>query len=362
MRLAAEQRCAAELAALEANDTFDKPVGWRLSPRMVETFIMGSRQPLPVKGGELAPVTAKYLGDRRLIQVAIATLASDRALLLVGDPGTAKSWLSEHLAAAICGSSGYTVQGTAGTTEDQIKYSWNYALLLAQGPSRAALVETPIFRAMAAGRIARLEEITRVTSEIQDALISLLSEKLIMIPELGEQLAAQRGFNLIATANTWDRGINEMSSALKRRFNFVQIPVINDLELEMEIVARRTHELQTEFEVPGRFSPDAVRLLTTLFQELRTGQSKDGRTKVKQPSSVLSTAEMISVLFNGLILAVHFGEREVGPDELARSVIGAVSKENEQDREVLLEYCESLGKHRQEGLWPEFCKGVRSAL
>jgi MoxR-like ATPase len=362
IRLSAEERSVQELEALQANDPYAKPVGWLLSPKMVETFIMGSDQALKTKKGEKILIIPKYIGDKHLIQVAIATLASDRALLLVGDPGTAKSWVSEHLSAAISGTSKLTVQGTAGTTEDQIKYSWNYALLLAKGPSREALVKSPIFIAMEQGKIARIEEITRVTSEIQDSLISLLSEKLIMIPELGEHLSAQKGFNIIATANTRDRGINEMSSALKRRFNFVQIPVINDLALEMQIVSKRTQELQSEFEVPGKFTKETVELLTTLFQELREGKTKDGRTKIKQPTTVLSTAEMISVLFNGVIIAAHFGNQNVTAEELVRSVIGAISKENQQDRETLLEYCENVAKHRKDKLWQAFYQGVKQVL
>src|SRR5579872_7054909 len=209
IRPPAEIKYQAELAALAAHDPGARPPGWALSPRAVETYVMGS--PDPVGGVAISP---KYIGDRHLIQVAIATLASDRALMLIGEPGTAKSWLSEHLSAAVNGTSTLIVQGTAGTTEDQIKYSWNYALLLAEGPSHKALVPSPVLRAMQAGRFARLEEVTRTASEIQDCLISLLSEKQLAIPELGEVVAAQRGFNVIATANTRDRGVNEMSAAL----------------------------------------------------------------------------------------------------------------------------------------------------
>lgn len=362
IRLFAEDRSLQELEVLKTHDPFEKPSGWQLSPKMVETFIMGSEKPFATEDGKKIPIIPKYIGDKYLIQVAIATMVSDRALLLVGDPGTAKSWLSEHLAAAISGTSKLTVQGTAGTTEDQIKYSWNYALLLAKGPCHAALVKGPVFTAMETGRVARLEEITRVTSEIQDSLISLLSEKLITIPELGEHVSARKGFNIIATANTRDRGINEMSSALKRRFNFVHIPVINDLDLEMQIVAKRTQELQNEFEVQGTFSQDTVKLLTTVFQELREGKTKDGKTKVKPPSTVLSAAEMISVLFNGVILSTHFGNKEVTPGELARSVIGAISKENQQDKETLLEYCENVVKRRKGKLWQGFYQSVKKAL
>jgi hypothetical protein len=211
LRLPAESRFQPELEALAAADTAPRPPGWRLSPRAVESYILGAERPV---GG--VAITPKYIGDRSLVQVAITTLASDRALMLVGEPGTAKSWLSEHLAAAISGSSVLIVQGTAGTSEEHIKYSWNYALLLAEGPSGKSLVPSPIYRAMDEGRIARFEEVTRTASEVQDALISVLSEKQIAVPELNRIVSARRGFNIIATANTRDRGVNEMSAALKQ--------------------------------------------------------------------------------------------------------------------------------------------------
>ena len=140
-------------------------------------------------------------------------------------PGTAKSWVSEHLAAAISGDSTRLVQGTAGTGEEQLRYGWNYAELLSRGPSFDALVPSPIMRAMQEGRIARVEELTRIPADVQDTLISILSEKTLPVPELGAEVQALRGFNIIATANNRDKGVNELSSALKRRFNTVVLPV-----------------------------------------------------------------------------------------------------------------------------------------
>jgi MoxR-like ATPase len=356
IRLPAEIKYEAELSALAAQDKAPRPPGWSLSPKAVETYIMGSDN--PAFG---IPITAKYIGDRALIQVAIATLASDRALMLVGEPGTAKSWLSEHLAAAVSGTSALVVQGTAGTSEEQIKYGWNYALLLAEGPSPKALVPSPIFRAMKEGKFARLEEITRASSEIQDALISILSEKQIAVPELGEAISAQRGFNLIATANTRDRGVNEMSAALKRRFNFVTIPVVDDLEQEIRIVTGREAELRTEYQVGVEAPAELARLLVTMFQELRAGMTKDGKTKIRPPSSPLSTAEAISVLFNSGILAQHFGGNKVTPEELSRSLAGAIGKEGEGDIKVVREYCETVAKGRA-GLWKEFYAAAKARL
>jgi MoxR-like ATPase len=354
IRVPAERRYETELGALAANDGAAKPTGWKLSPRAAETYVMGSDK--PVGGVTISP---KYIGDRALIQVAIATLASDRALMLVGEPGTAKSWLSEHLAAAISGDSTRIVQGTAGTTEEHIKYSWNYALLLAEGPSHAALVPSPILRAMREGTFARLEEVTRTSSEVQDSLISILSEKQIAIPELGEIAAAQRGFNIIATANTRDRGVNEMSAALKRRFNFVTVPVVDDLEQEIRIVTRREAELRSDYEVRIEPPAELARLLVTVFQELRAGMTKDGKTKIKPPSTVLSTAEAISVLFSSSILAEHFGSGSVTPDDIARSLVGAVAKEDAADLRVLREYAETVAKSRP-GAWRDFYSATRA--
>lgn len=356
LRLPAELKYADELAALEAHDRGARPPQWRLSPKAVETYVMGSAQPV---GGVV--ITPKYYGDRAMVQVAIATLASDRALMLAGEPGTAKSWLSEHLSAAICGTSLLTVQGTAGTSEDHLKYGWNYALLIAEGPSERALVPSPVLRAMRQGKIARIEEITRTSPEVQDALISILSEKQIAVPELNETVSAQRGFSIIATANTRDRGVNEMSAALKRRFNFVTVPVVDDLDQEIRIVQTREAQLRSDYQVGAPPPEDLTRLLVTVFQELRGGATKDGKTKVRAPGGVLSTAEAISVLFNSGILAQSFGDGTVSGADLARALTGALAKEGVDDLKVLREYLETVAKTRS-GVWKGFYAAAKQAL
>jgi MoxR-like ATPase len=265
------------------------------------------------------------------------------------------------MSAAISGTSALVVQGTAGTSEEHIKYGWNYALLLAEGPSERALVSSPILRAMREGKIARFEEITRTSSEVQDGLISILSEKQIAIPELGQIESAERGFNIIATANTRDRGVNEMSAALKRRFNFVTIPVVDDLEQEILIVQKREKELRTDYQVGTAPPEELARMLVTLFQELRAGVTKDGKTKVKPPASVLSTAEAISVLFQSGILAQSFGSGSVTSGEVARALLGAVAKEGAEDLKALREYCETVAKGRS-GPWKELYAASKSAL
>jgi MoxR-like ATPase len=356
IRQPAEVKYRAELEALAAADKAPRPPGWCLSPKAVAAYVLGSETPI---GG--VEITQKYIGDRALIEVAIATLASDRALMLIGEPGTAKSWLSEHLAAAISGSSALLVQGTAGTTEEHIKYGWNYALLLAEGPSEKALVPSPIYRAMKSGKFARFEEVTRTSPEIQDSLISILSEKQMSIPELGEMVVAERGFNIIATANTRDRGVNEMSTALKRRFNFVTVPVVEDLDQEIRIVTKRESELRSDYQVGIEPPEELAKLLVTMFQELRAGVTKDGKTKVKPPETVLSTAEAISVLFNSGILAQHFGGDAVTAKEISASLFGAVSKEDAADLAVLREYCETVAKGRG-GPWKELYAAIKAKL
>jgi MoxR-like ATPase len=362
IRQPAEVRWSAELAALRAHDRWPRPPGWQLSPRMAEAFIVGSEEPLRGPDGEAVPITPKFVGDRRLVQVAIATLASDRALMLTGEPGVAKSWLSEHLAAAVSGTSQLIVQGTAGTTEEQIKYSWNYALLIAEGPSRRALVESPILRGMERGRVVRFEEVTRCAAEVQDALISILSEKQIAIPELDEVVAARRGFAVIGTANTRDRGVNEMSAALKRRFNFVAIPVVSDVEQEARIVERRSRDLLGDLASQIDVPPDVVRLLTAVFAELRRGETLDGTAKVKSPTTVLSTAELISVVASGALMGSFFGGGRATVRDCFSSLVGTVAKENQSDLEVLREYLETVARPRTGRLWQEFYTAGQDVL
>lgn len=340
LRPPAEVLFAAELAALAKADQAPRPEGWRLSPRAVETYLLGGEA-----GG--MRITPKYIGNQRLVQIAIASLATDRALLLIGEPGTAKSWLSEHLTAAISGNSLMLVQGTAGTTEEQIRYSWNYAMLLAEGPSSKALVPSPVYRAMEQGTIVRFEEVTRSPAEVQDALITILSEKVLAVPELGLHIHARRGFNLIGTANTRDRGVNDMSAALKRRFNIVVLPVPDDLEQEVGIVMKRVAEIGSQLKLPAPPPAEAaVARVVQIFQELRKGQTLDGKQKVKPPSGVLSTAECISLLGGSMALAGHFGSGAVVDRDIAAGLHGAVVKEDSKDVAAWTEYLENIIKKR----------------
>jgi MoxR-like ATPase len=340
LRAPAEVLYAEEIEALIAEDKYPRPPGWRMSPRAVHTYICGG------KAGK-RDISAKYIGHSRLVEIAISTLVTDRALLLIGEPGTAKSWLSEHLAAAINGDSTKVVQGTAGTTEEQIRYTWNYAMLIAHGPSPEAIIKSPVFRAMETGTLARLEEITRCASEVQDALISLLSEKRLSVPELATEVPAQKGFSVIATANTRDRGVNDMSAALRRRFNIVVLPTPQTLETEIDIVRKRVRELATSLELSAQVpADDAIEKVVTIFRELRSGQTLDGKNKLKTPSGVLSTAEAISVLANSMALAGNFGSGAVTAHDLAAGLQGSVVKDEDKDRATWQEYLSNVLKKR----------------
>ncbi|MEN9936309.1 MAG: hypothetical protein RLZZ387_2888 [Chloroflexota bacterium] len=352
LRAHAEQQYADELGALARNDDRQRPPRWRLSPWAVATYLLGGR----LRDG--TEITPKYIGSRRLVEIAVATLATDRALLLLGVPGTAKSYVSEHLAAAISGDSTLLVQGTAGTAEESMRYGWNYARLLADGPSADALVASPLMRAMRDGKIARVEELTRIPADVQDTLITMLSEKTLPIPELGAEVQAAKGFNVIATANDRDRGVNDLSSALKRRFNTVVLPLPDTVEQEVDIVQRRVASLGRALELPA--DPPAleeIRRIVTVFRELRGGVTEDGRTKLKSPSGTLSTAEAISVVNSGLALAAHFGDGCMGAGDVAAGLVGAVVKDPVQDRVVWLEYLETVVKERDG--WKDLYRACR---
>ncbi|PWV53863.1 AAA family ATPase [Chitinophaga sp. S165] len=352
LRQHAEQLFLEELEELKKQDTEKRPYTWQLSPQAVVTYLMGGRLS---NGFEVQP---KYIGSRRLIEIAVATLTTDRALLLYGLPGTAKSWVSEHLAAAISGDSTLIVQGTAGTGEEAIRYGWNYALLLAEGPSEKALVETPVMRAMQTGKIARIEELTRISADVQDTLITILSEKTLPVPELNTAVMAQKGFNIIATANNRDKGVNDLSSALKRRFNTVILPVPDSIEEEIDIVKRRVESYEKVMELPvEKPALEEIRRIVTIFRELRNGVTTDGKTKIKVPSGTLSTAEAISVVNNGLAMAAYFGDGQLKADDLAAGIIGAVLKDPVQDKLVWQEYLETVVKTRED--WKDIYRACR---
>ena len=355
LREHAEVQFAHELDALRQVDDRPRPPNWQLSPWAVLQYLMGGTLS---NGVEISP---KYIGNARLMEIAISTLATDRALLLYGVPGTAKSWVSEHLSAAISGDSTMLIQGTAGTSEEQIRYGWNYAELLANGPSDKALVASPLMRAMQEGKIARIEELTRIPADVQDTLITVLSEKTMPIAELNSEVQAVQGFSVIATANNRDKGVNELSSALKRRFNTVILPPPASAEDEINIVIKRVAEQAKALQLPAELPAlEEVRRVVQIFRELRTGQTEDAKTRIKSPTSTLSTAEAISVINSGMALASHFGDGVMNTNDIASGLIGAIVKDPIQDAVVWQEYFQTVVRDRSD--WKDLYRACREQL
>ncbi|MFO0976411.1 MAG: AAA family ATPase [Planctomycetaceae bacterium] len=353
----AEERYALELAFLRQWYSGPKPAGWVLSPQAVVTFICGSRgETLRREGGpgvdvpESMVIPEKFVGERSLVERCVVTLAGERGLLLTGEPGTAKSMLSELLSTAISGNSALTIQGTAGSTEEHLRYSWNYAMLLAQGPGESALVPSPMLTGMKRGQIVRVEEVTRCLPEVQDALISILSERRMMIPELSGDagcLFAAPGFNVIATANLRDKGVSEMSAALKRRFNFEVVAPISEHHREVALVRRQAGSLLSESGISSEIDEGLLDVLVTTFRDLREGRTVEGWA-IEKPGSVMSTAEAVAIAASIGRQTVYFPTQKDPLSLIPGMLLGAVLKDDPQDRARLLAYWDSAVKRRAE--------------
>jgi MoxR-like ATPase len=333
-----------ELETLRQQDDAPRPPGWRLSAAAVRTFILGD----PKLG-----IRKKFVGNPSLVDRAMVALATSRGLMLVGEPGTAKSLLSELLAAAISGRSTLTIQGSAGTTDDQIKYSWNYALLLAEGPTPRALVAAPLYVGMKEGAIVRFEEVTRCPLEVQDSLLAPLSDRVLAVPELAgadAMLFARDGFNVIATANTRDLGVNEMSAALKRRFNFETVFPIGDLDVEMQLVQDETLRLLQRSGVPSAPPRDILELLVVTFRELRAGMTQEGQA-MDRLSTAMSTAEAVSVAHAVGVRSWYLGGGEATAADVVECIAGAAVKADPEDLARLRRYFEQRVARRSEPHW-----------
>ena len=343
----AELLYADELARLRAADTQARPPGWALSLRAARAFILGDAA---------LGTTAKVVAPVASIERMLVTLATGRGLMLVGEPGTAKSLLSELLAAAISGVSTLTIQGGASTTEDQIKYGWNYALLINEGPSPRAMVPAPLYQGMRDGRIVRFEEITRAPQEVQDCLLGMLSDRVMAVPELESEhamLYARDGFNIIATANTRDRGVNEMSAALKRRFDFETVAPILDFDHELALVQQASARLLQRSGIPASVPVPVLELLVNTFRDLRGGgQAAQGSDKaMDRLNAVMSTAEAVNVAHAVGVRAWFLEQREGSPADLVECIAGTVVKDNADDRAKLRRYFEHTVARREGPAW-----------
>ncbi len=196
---------------------------------------------------------------------------------------------------------------------------------------------------------------------MQDTLITILSEKTLPIPELDTEVQAQRGFNVIATANNRDKGVNELSSALLRRFNTVVLPVPETLDDEVQIVDRRVNQLGRALQLPAeKPALEEIRRVVTVFRELRDGVTVDGKTKLKSPSGTLSTAEAISVVNNGMAMAGYYGDGVLRAADLAAGITGTIVKDPVQDRVVWLEYLQTVVKDRDD--WKDLYRACREVV
>lgn len=333
-KLPVEKLYEEEIKILMENEKDICPTGWQMSPKSVRKFILGD--------DELG-ISKKVYGNDKVVERSIVTLATNRGLLLIGVPGTAKTMLSELLSAAICNNSLNTIQGNAGTSEADMKYSWNYAMLIANGPSENSLIKSPVMKSMMDGSLVRFEEITRTPQEVQDMLISIMSDKVVMIPELPENnyVFAREGFNIIATANTLDKGVNDMSSALKRRFNIEVVQPVNNIKLEKEIVRNQVMKLEDTIVI----DEDVIDMLTTVFVEMRNGQSVDGK-KLEKPTKNLSTAELVNVYHECAVHAKFFNSSQMDMESVSQNLVNSFDFEDDADVSALKYYFEKVVKER----------------
>lgn len=312
---------AEEISLLQKYDKGIKLPYWILSPKAVFDFIVGTTLP---DGSVILP---KYIGQHDKIQLAIASLMTGRPLLLTGLPGTGKSLLSRLLAIAINGQAKHTVYGSAGVSENAIKYNWNYALLIANGTNREALIPSPVLAGMEAGELVRIEEFSRLTTEVQDAFIGILSEKEMAIPELNTVIVAKDGFNIIATSNTQDSGLFEMSAAIQRRFNIVELSPPESEEEENDIVLQQllqNNVLQIDQTVLAQY----VHQLVSFYRYMRAAKLAENNQLSGYQYSSADAIAMVATLLSGQFI---FPEKKI-IDTMKKEIATLLKKESESIR------------------------------
>ncbi|SDX09331.1 ATP-binding protein [Marinobacter mobilis] len=346
-RLPAELAYQEELVRLAAADSSPKPEGWRMSPLAVEAFVLGDSE---------RKTEAKFVAERTLVRRIIVSLCTNRGCLLVGEPGTAKSWLSELIAAAVSGDSTLALQGGAVNQVNQLLYSWNGAVLASKGPCPEALVPSPLLRGMQAGQLVRFEELARCPQSLQDALLSVLSDRVAVIPELAGAegvVHARAGFNVIGTANSVDAGLFQMSAALKRRMDFEEIRPISRIDDEIAVVQRELAKSNRQAGVDVPPDDSVLEVLVTMFHELRNGQSLDGRSTDRLSGASLSTAEAVSVAHATSLNAWYYGDGRMTIEQLMNHIVGSALKDHPEDRRRLMHYFETEVAQRDGSHWQE---------
>ena len=344
-RVPAEVRFADELERLQSRDDFPVPPGWRMSPIAVEKFISGD---------EVLNISRKFVAEPGVVRRIVISLCTNRGCFMVGEPGTAKSWVSELLPAAVSGDSTLVIQGSAVTSVSQLLYDWDHARLSRTGVRKEALIPGPLYRGMRDGRLVRFEELSRCPQNLQDAILSVLSERIISIPELGDEdgvLYAAAGFNIVATSNSVDEGVNRMSVALRRRLNFETIRPIRHLQDEVDVVMKELAMLNRNSGIHITPVAEVIEVLVTMFHELRSGQSLDGRSTHRLAGAALSTAEAINVAHALSVYAFYYNDGVMKIDDLVHFIIGAALKDKPDDRRRLKYYFETEIGQRPGDIW-----------
>jgi MoxR-like ATPase len=344
-RIPAEVRFAEELERLRQRDKFPVPPGWRMSPIAVEKFISGD---------DGLKVARKFVAESGVVRRIVISLCTNRGCFMVGEPGTAKSWVSELLAAAVSGDSTLVIQGSAVTSVSQLLYDWDHARVSRTGVRKEALIPGPLYRGMRDGKLVRFEELSRCPQSLQDAILSVLSERIISIPELGDEdgiLYAAAGFNIVATSNSVDEGVNKMSVALRRRLNFETIRPIRHLQDEIDVVMKELAMLNRNSGIDITPAAEVIEVLVTMFHELRSGQSLDGRSTHRLAGAALSTAEAINVAHALSVYAFYYNDGVMKIDDLVHFIIGAALKDKPDDRRRLKFYFETEISQKQGKAW-----------
>lgn len=181
-------------------------------------------------------MTSTIVGRRRELELLQAALATGAHVLLEGPPGTGKSTLLRHVAAARH-SSFVLVEGNAELTPTRLVGSFDPALVLTRGYAPEIFVDGPLVHALREGGLLYLEELNRVPEETVNVLLTVMSEGELNVPRLGCVVAHEQ-FRLVAAMNPYDAvGTSRLSPAVYDRTCRIAVGY-QDAEQERQIVAQ----------------------------------------------------------------------------------------------------------------------------